>query len=121
MSAEDQLQAMGERIAELEAELAALRADAERWRALEEMAAKEAMGWHITIHQGHPPADYVVHTALDGIFSGETLAEAFDAARSALDLPTLSSMLGIAPDMTGGMDSVEFVRRQRDGDASGGE
>lgn len=29
--------------------------------------------------------------------------------------PTLSSMRGIAPGMTGGMDSVEFVRRGRDG------
>jgi hypothetical protein len=39
-----------------------------------------------------------------------------DAIRDALDPPTLGSLRGIAPGMTGENDSVEFVRQQRDGD-----
>lgn len=38
-----------------------------------------------------------------------------------LDPPTLGSLRGIAPDMTGDLDSVEFVRKQRDGGPEVGE
>lgn len=57
--------------------------------------------------------------------SPDEACAAFDAAwraklepvRDALDPPTLGSLRGIAPSMTGDADSVEFVRKQRDGAA----
>lgn len=69
----------------------------------------------------------VLWFSLSGDF---TLTEGEEAERKALDLlqsrvgkdaqhgndqPTLRSLLGAAPDLTGGMESVEWLRRQREG------
>lgn len=40
--------------------------------------------------------------------------EKFEINPPAESLPTLASLLGIAPDLTGGLDSVSYVRRLRD-------
>jgi hypothetical protein len=52
--------------------------------------------------------------AQDMIRGHERYGAALDAPA---DLSTLGSLRGIAPDMTGDLDSVEFIRKQRDGAA----
>lgn len=69
----------------LASDLTAAREDAERWRALEALD-RGLGGWHLTVHEGHPPENCVIHYSRTGTYyTGATFAEAFDAMRAALD------------------------------------
>lgn len=53
----------------------------------------------------------------DSLFPSRVDVNALDIHAPPDKLPTLTSLIGAAPDLIGGLDSVTFVRRLRDAEA----
>ena len=71
---------------------------------------REAIDRHTTVYG---MLDYEVGEP----FPVEVVVERVEVSPPDTELPTLRSLIGIAPDLTGGIDSVEYVRGLRDAEA----